>query len=312
MISKIFYAFIIMQSSFLYVTAQNKLISDDADLSEITPEKSSFKISTSYLSNSIYQGRQSEDLLSLINTGVGYYHKSGFFVSGSFTYIPNVGYQQIDRKDISIGYNYNGEKLGISTYLAKYIYNDSSSQINAGIQSSAGVGINYNFDYVTVGAATDFNFASKSDIVFNANLSHSFSLANDNLLITPMINMNAGTENFYQSYFSPKKKGGTSGSTRATIKAAKHRRNNNTASPNTTNTNNTAASEVTILNSSAFKIMDYEIGIPIEYRLNKFLLSFIPTYVLPVNPSTISNNNIITTEVLKNAFVVELGVSFTF
>lgn len=301
-----------MLFSFLSVTAQNKLISDDTDLAETIPEKSVFKISTSYLSNSVYQGRQSEDLLSLINTGVGYYHKSGFYISGSFTYIPNVGYQQIDRKDISIGYNYNGEKLGVSAYLAKYGYNDSSSEINAAIHTSAGVGINYNLDYVTLGAAADFNLASKTDIVLNANLSQPFSLANDNLLITPMINMNAGTENFYQSYFSPKKNGGTSASTRAAIKAAKHKRNNTTAPPTTTNTNYTTASEVTILNSSAFKIMDYEIGVPIEYRLNKFLLSFTPTYIIPVNPSTISYKNVTTTEVLKNAFVVELGVSFTF
>ncbi len=313
MTSKLLCTLLIVLLTTVNVAAQNKPLQKDIALTEDDKASSEFKISTNYLSNNVYQGRQSDELLSLITTGVEYYHKSGFFINGSFTYIPNVGYQQIDRKELKVGYNYSGDKLNIATYLARYFYNDSSSEINAAVGSSAGIGASYDFNYLTIGGAADFNFLTKTDIVLNANLGHSFYLANDKLLILPVINMNAGTENFYQSYFTPQKSGGTTAATRAATKAAKHRRNPTSNTTTTTPANNTsAASKITILNSNEFKIMDYEIGLPIEYKLNKFMLSFTPTYILPVHPASISYNNVTTTEVLKNTFVVELGVSFTF
>ena len=308
MVSRLITTFLILLFLSHNVFAQNKMTEGKIEESEDTKETSVVKLSGSYLSNSIYQGRKPEEVQSLISVGAGYYHKSGLFINGSISYIPNPGFNKVDRKALTAGYEFYGDKLNVGAYFANYFYNDSSSEINSAINSSAGISSSYNFNLLSIGAAADFNFLTKTDIVLNANISHPFSLANNNLHISPIINMNCGTEYFYQSYFSPNKKNGTSAATRAATKRKRNLANNTPIN----NTSSTTTTTVTVLNANAFKILDYEFSVPIEVTINKFMLSSNPIFILPVNAASISYNNVTTKEALKNAFVLEAGISYTF
>lgn len=312
MVSRLISTFLIGLFLSQNLSAQKISPNDEIEDSKDTIENSEIKISSSYLSNTVYQGRQAEDLQSLISTGAGYYHKSGLFINGSISYIPNPDFKKIDRKELTAGYEFNGENLSVGAYFSKYFYSDSSSEINAAVSSSAGVSSSYDFNLLTIGAAADFNFVTKTDIVLNANISHPFLLANNNLRITPFINMNSGTENFYQSFFTPTSSKGSSAASRAAKKAAKHRNNPAGTTPATSTSTTSTASTVTVLNANAFKIMDYEFSVPIEFSINKFTLSFNPIFILPVNAASLSYNNVTTKEILKNAFVLEAGISYTF
>ena len=309
MVSRSISTFLILLFLSVNVFAQDKTTTGKIEELEDTKETSAFKLSSSFISNCIYQGRETEELQSLLIAGAGYYHKSGLFISGSMSYIPNPGFNKIDRKELTAGYEFYGDKLNVGAYFSKYNYNDSSSEINAAINSSAGISSSYNFNLLTLGAAADFNFLTKTDIVLNANVSHPFYLANNKLHINPIINMNCGTENFYQSYFSPNTKNGTSAATRAATKSGKHR---GSTANNTPINNTSTGTTVTVLNANAFNILDYEFSVPMELKINKFMLSINPIFILPVNAATITYNNVTTKEILKNAFVIEAGISYTF
>lgn len=256
------------------------------------------KVASSFLSNNIYLGRKNDAVQSYITTGVGYYHKSGLYISAAASYIPNKGFQRFDMKELSVGYEYNGEKFNGAANVVKYFYGDSSSTINSAINTMIGLAANYDFKIFTLGTTVDFNFVSKTDAVLNVSLSYPFYLSNDKLGITPALNLYAGSQNFYQAYYQPSKSGGGSPASRGKGRSRSGSGNN--------------SGTVQILDYNKFKIMDYELSLPIEYTVKHVTFNLKPVYIIPVNPSTFVENNVIVKEDITNSFIIEVGVSYKF
>ncbi len=135
-------------------------------------------------------------------------------------------------------------------------YNATSTQIGSSIGST----INANLDYDIAGIVTpsisiDYNLLKQgfgSDILFNAGIAHDFAWEGifgdkDILIISPTATLNAGTQNFYDAYFTLKKYKLT--------KAGKAKE---------------AAAEKLIRKRDAqlsqFEMLDYEFSVPIEYK----------------------------------------------
>ena len=74
--------------------------------------------------------------------------------------------------------------------------------------------------------------------------------------------------------------------------------------------------------ASKFKILDYELSVPVEKKWNKFLITFTPVYAIPVNPATVvvqsqlTQNSPVKTrsyqEPLSNSFYFSLELAYKF
>ena len=256
-----------------------------------------FKLSTAYLTNSVYNGRKDSVTLPYITPSIGYYDKSGFFVNGSVSYLAATGDSRIDLFALETGYDFTiSNKLSGGIYGSKYFYNNSSTAVQSEMKGGLGGSLSYDPGIVTASAGIDLSFSSKTDISLSGSLAHGFYFGGkgNEWGITPTISTHLGTQNYYQDYIKNRKsksgsrgRGGSSGGSSTTIQ---------TTTP------------------SNFGILDYELSLPIAYDGNKWGLFFTPTYAIPQNPITVSSSTGTgyTTEKLVNSFYAEFGVYIKF
>ena len=110
-----------------------------------------------------------------------------------------------------------------------------------------------------------------NDVFLNIGITHDFIAEGifgekDIFLISPTVAANTGTQNFYDAYLVKKK-----------LKTAKR-----TAAQNALITAYTNQ-------LSNYKLLDYEISAPLEYKTEHFIFQFTPTYAIVKNqlPKTI-------------------------
>ena len=273
--------------SFLILFLSESSKAQDEKSSE--SKKSYFKFSASYLSNAVYYGRKDSFAVPYITPTISYNDKSGFYLEGSLSYLSSPGVSQIDAGAITAGYEFNSanEKLSGSVYGSKFFTSSSSYSVHGEVKGAIGSSLNYKVGSVSINGGADISFATKTDVGVNLGLSHEFVFADNSFAITPTALFNAGTQNFYQDYFTNRK-----------FSAKRKRRQ-------TTNPN---AIKVIVV-AKKFAILDYELSLPINYDKAKWGLFFTPTYSLPVNGFKYSINNGLSyrTETLSNTFYAEIG-----
>ena len=247
-------------------------------------KSSYFKLSTSYLTNSVYNGRKDSVTLPYITPTIGYFDKSGFFVSGSLSYLAATGNSRIDLFALETGYDFTiSNKLSGGIYGSKYFYNNTSTAVRSEMKGGLGGSVSYDPGFVTFSGGIDLSFSSKTDINLSGSLAHGFYLGDkEEWSITPTISANLGTQNAFQDYIK--------------------KRRSKTGRSTTIPTNS----------SGNFGILDYELSLPTGYDGNKWGLFFTPTYAIPQNPISIVTGSVTTTEKLGNSFYAEFGVFIKF
>ena len=258
----------------------------------IVVNKSNFTVGLNYLSNKLYMGRIDSANIKCLTPSIGFYHKSGLHVGASMSYQLDRGLSKIDEIKIDGGYDFNlNDNLNGGLTVEKYFFNAKSSALNSGNSFGAGSNLSYDLDIVTLNVGADLALGSYTDIFINAGFSHSFEF--DKFSVEPSFLFNAGTLNFYNAYL-------IAGKSHKTGKGKKK------------------ATTITysIEDASRFKILDYEISVPVSYSFHNFKFDLIPTYYIPVSPatiiSTVSSNKTTVEEVISNHFIIELGVSYEF
>ncbi len=269
-----------------------------------------FKASANYLSNSLYNGRKDSLATPYISPGIGYYDKSGFYITGGISYLASSSESRIDLVSFDAGYDFSfSDNFTGGVYANKSFYNQSSTAVKSDIKGSIGGTLSYDLGFLQLSTGIDVLFADKADIALNFGLAHAFYVGDKDDLwtITPSVTTNLSTLNFYEGYTN-----------RRVGKNAKSKIPN-LASITTTTT----------VNNSKLTLMDYEISLPINYDGKKWGLFFTPTLALPQNPistTTVSNiklkNGTESTEThdttppseknLQNTFYVEVGVYIKF
>lgn len=265
-------------------------------------KKASIKFGVNYISNSVYLGRADTVNTPIVEPSIKYTFKNGIYVSGNLEYIPNRLTNRLDAGSVAAGYEFDiTDDLSGSTSFTKLFYNATSTQIGSSIGST----INANLDYDIAGIITpslsiDYNLLKQgfgSDVLINAGLAHDFAWEGifgdkDILIISPTATLNAGTQNFYDAYFTLKKYKLT--------KAGKAKE---------------AAAEKLIVKRKAqlsqFEMLDYEFSVPIEYKAGPVIFSLTPTYALAENalPPRITAGLVNSSSGL---FYLEAGVSLKF
>ena len=263
--------------------------SNIANAQDTTSNKKSsyFKLATSYLTNAVYNGRKDSVTLPYITPSIGYYDKSGFYVSGLLSYLAATSDSRIDLFTVETGYDFTiNDKLSGGIYGSKYFYNTSSTAVRSQTKGGLGANLSYDPGIVSVSGGIDLSFASKTDVNVSAALAHGFYYGEkgNEWGITPTISTNLGTQNSYQDYVKKRKSKGSGSST--------------------VQTNNT----------SNFGILDYELSLPITYDGNKWGLFLTPTYAIPQNSISVaaSTGSGYTTEKLENTFYAQFGVYVKF
>ena len=259
----------------------------------ITDKKSYFKFAVGYLSNSVYFGRKDSLALPYIIPAISYHNKIGLYLEGSLSYLAGTG-SQIDAGAITAGYEFNShnEKFSGDIYASKYFTNNSSYSVKGEVKGALGGSLNYNTGPLTVNGGLDVSFSSKSDIGLSFGLSHPFELGDNHWAITPSALVNAGTQNFYENYFTNRKY------------SLKRKRRL---------IQNLSTIKVIVVTKS-FAVLDYELSMPVDYTGHKWGLFFTPTFSIPQNGFKYSINNGATyqTEKLSNSFYAEVGAYIKF
>jgi hypothetical protein len=277
------------------------LLTDTAENDERPVKKSHFETSLNYQSNDVYLGRKDSSVLPYFIPEFSYYHKSGIFISASLYYLKNQTSSRIDLVTLDAGYHFNTGNYDGQLTISKYFYNSQSTSVTSEISASAEYQNGYDFGFVKTTFTGTLNIGNKLDFAGLLGLEHRFSLIENKLDITPTFAVAASTQNYYSDYYK---------SRRYTIKRK-------------TGATQTAMENIsgTVVNASSFKILDYEPTIPIEYTMGKVVISFIPTYSIPVNPALVdiqttkANGNVVNrtkTEQIENTFYWTLGISVLF
>jgi len=268
--------------------------------------KSFWLASLNYLSNNVYLGRKDSLPSPYFTASVGYYHKSGLFVNASASYLTEPGQGRIDLATIDGGYSLIKPKFDGLITVSKYIFSSESYNVRSEIEGSADIFVAYDVGFIKPTLQAILNFGDHTDYATELGVEHTFFALEKNLAITPTLEVNASTQNYYNNYYRFRRY-----SLRRLVKAARLQRLINEISENGD-----------VENPREFKILDYEWSFPVTYSVKRLTFNFSPTYVLPTNASIVDVNVISTRlgtrsnergkEQLTNSFFFVTGVSYSF
>lgn len=250
-----------------------------------TTVASYFKLEASYLNNYVYNGRKDSLPFPYFTTTLTYYHKSGFSLGSSLSYVTNENY--FDLVTIDAGYDYSiNHFFSGSFYGNKYFYNANSNSVKGSSKGNLGATLSYESAIISVSADIGVLFSAKSDFYLIPSIYHDFSFGQEGSLLTisPNITLNIGTLNYYKEYLNKPKR------------------------------NLPPPPRIQIQNASGILLLDYEFSAPITYEATHWGLFFTPTYAIAKSPLQITrpNGNIFYTETLENSFYFEVGASIRF
>jgi len=263
-------------------------------------EKSQLRIGLRYTSDYVYMGRADSAKAPYLSPSIGYYHKSGFFVSSSLSYLTAKGEGRVDMIAFNGGYDYFKNNLALGTSISQYLFSDLSYNVIAEMSTYANAFVGYDFSLFTIYGDASVALSESMDVFLGGEITRTFYLLKNKLLITPSVYINAGTQRYYQEYMTYRSTstgawGGNSG---------KGKGSGGSNGSGTTTT--TSTSEV--LSSDQFKILDYETGLNVTYKINNVRLFATSTWTFPVNPATLVNDEGEYQENLTNRFYWSSGI----
>lgn len=265
----------------------------------ITSDTSYFETALSYLSNSVYLGRHDSLKIPYLTPSFTYYNKSGIYINSSLSYLNSAGINRVDLVEIDAGYNFTIHKFSGQVSVEKDFYNSQSKNVKSETKGSLNGTMSYDFGFIKPVLQEGIIFNKTNDYYAGLGLEHSFFLADDNFEITPSFLINASTQNYYSSYYTKRK--------------YTPKRKNQTGSGTIT--------KAYLPNAAVFKMMDYELSVPFDYSVRKFVFDITPTLADPVNPNVAvvtvtppSGISVTKTqkEKLNSIFYLSAGVTYSF
>jgi len=266
--------------------------------------KSSLRIGLRFKSDQYYMGRADSAKAPYFTPSIGYYHKSGLFISGSLSYVaaPEET-NRIDLYTLGAGYDYFGRKFAIGLAAYEYIFSDESYAVQAEMNTFIGAYAAYDFRAIMLIVDGGVGLSEKADFFLGAELSKTFYLAHNKLLITPLCYVNFGTQHYYNEYYTYRSL--TTGGTGNGDGKGKGGMNGGSTGSSTTTT-----MTISIEESDKFQVLDYEAGLQLAYKLKNWRFSASGTVFIPVNPSTIVTDTETFKEDLGAGFMWSLGIRY--
>jgi hypothetical protein len=269
----------------------------DSSRKSVGSDRSYFEASLNYQSNNVYLGRKDSTALPYFIPMFSYYHKSGIYISASAAYLHHSTVSRVDEFTLEAGYSFSAGNYSGDFTASRYFYNSQSTSVTAEIKGALSGQGGYDLGFIRPTFAAVLSFGNKPDFEGSFGLEHSFSFGQGKLEITPAVQANGSTLNYYSNYYK----------TRRFARKGKKA------------VTGTVAITGTVESPSEFRILDYEASLPITYKTGKFKFSFTPLYALPVDPAVIDLHYAYSTgttadkkniEKTGDSFFWTLGVSY--
>ena len=251
----------------------------------------------SYINDAVFMGRRDSIAAPYIYPSIGYYDKTGFFADASVSYLTASNENRVDLFLISSGFIFNGSQISGGISGTAYFFNEDSYNVRSEVIGDITGVLSYDLKFleITLSASTYFNKESSVDIFTGLKLDRTFYTLGNKLLLDPGISLYAGSQYFYQEYYSSNRLGNRKGKGKGSIETE----------PSPTNI-------VEIKEASEFNFLNWEISIPVQLYHRQFIFSFTPSLSFPQSNATISSEDTIIKEDLKNTFYWSVGVSYWF
>ncbi|MEL0456003.1 hypothetical protein WJN01_07185 [Flavobacteriaceae bacterium SZ-1-7] len=263
-------------------------------------DSSYFSLSLGYISDAVFLGRKDSISAPYLYPSISYYHKSGFYTTGSFSYLTKKEDSRIDLLLVTLGYNFTIEKFEADLNATKYFFNEDSYNVISQAEVDLTANLSYDFNFLNLGtnATVFFNKDSSSDLFISSEISHDFITKSKKFQISPTLGIHFGSQNFYEEYYVNKRFG--SGG------QAQGLGQGNGGSTQTTTTS------VVLNESEKFGLMVIEFSLPIWYVNKPFAFGLYPFFVIPKTPATLTTETDVYSEDLENTFYFLIGISYSF
>lgn len=260
-------------------------------------DQSYFLSDISYINDAVFMGRRDSIAAPYIFPSIGYYDASGFFADVSASYLTSSEESRFDLFLLSAGYTFTVNKWSGGISGTVYFFNEDSYNVQSETVGDITGMLGYDLDAfeITLTASSYFNKESSADFFAGFILDRTFYAVDNNLLINPSFSMYAGSQYFYQEYYSTSRLGSRKGKGQGAIGSE----------PNTT-------TNLQILEASKFKLLNIELSVPLQYYHKQFIFSFTPSWAFPQSPATITTEDAVFEEDLKNVFYWSAGISYWF
>lgn len=258
-----------------------------------------FLTSVNFISDAVYMGRKDSISAPYLYPFVTYHHNSGFYATGSLSYLTKSNESRVDLLMLTAGYDFVSKKLSGDISATKYFFNDESYNVISEVEADITAQFTYDLDFLTiaVNAITYFNSGSNSDFFLSPEISHDFRSTNKKFQLSPTLGASFGSQNFYQEYYMNNRLG-----------------NRRSSGGSGQGSGNTAPlpENISIEESESFNFMALELSAPMWLTHKSFTITFMPVLVFPQNEATIIADETIIKEELDDAFYAMVGVSYRF
>ncbi|GGH61844.1 hypothetical protein HNQ91_001147 [Filimonas zeae] len=227
-------------------------------------EKSTFTIGAVYANNANYYGLKSDEKMAYIATAASYKHRSGFYLNGVAYRLLNDSAHFVSAYNAGAGFAFTLSKRLTADISYSYTFFPKLSPfIQAANPHNTSLTLSHS-SWLTTSLGVDYAFGKTNDVFTTLGISKQLNLfsitSKDIITLTPVIDVTAGTQRFYNYYTEEKTirdsvlgilpsllGGGSSGSTTST----------------------TTTQTVT-----SFDLLSYNLKLPLAYNRASYLVEF--------------------------------------
>ena len=257
----------------------------------------------SYMNDAVFMGRRDSITAPYLLPSIGYYDKSGLFIDATVSYLTSSDEQRVDLFYLTGGYLFDSNNWSGGVSGTAYFYNEESYNVQSEVVADITGLISYDFKLLelSVYASSYFNKNSSPDIFLGFMADHTFRAFNDHLLFAPRFSVYAGSQYFYEEYYTTSRLGNRKSGTNGQGSGS-----GGSVDPGT------EVTTVQISEASEFNILNMELSFPMQYHFDQFILSFTPTWAFPQTSATLTTDEGVFEEDLKNVFYWSVGISYWF
>lgn len=242
----------------------------DTTKKDTTAKSGTIKFGATFYSDDVFMGRSNRTAIPFLAPEIKYSFDFGLYLGGALDYLPQNTRNKIDGGELKVGYEFDvTDALSGDVSYSKPFYNTNSAQITSSFTDVFSANLEYEIEnIVTPSVGLDYNVnrsGINSDLFLNIGVSHELRAkkifsGDDEITITPAVALNAGTQNFYDAFLQ-----------RRLFK--------------TTVYNAAQQQLITQFESGIgqFKILDYELSVPIKYKSAHFTFELMPEYDIVQN-----------------------------
>lgn len=275
---------------------------DSLTIENLEKNGSYFSVDLNYISDAVFMGRKDSITAPYLYPSLTYHHKSGFYGTGSLSYLTKSDQSRIDLLLISVGFDFMAKKFSGDISVTKYFFNEDSYNVISEVEADVSAYLTYDLDFmnISVAASTYFNKNSSSDFFLSSELSHDFITNDQKFQISPTAGIHLGSQNFYEEYYINNRIGSDRGS------------GNGNGTGSTGGITTEIVTTIAIQESEKFNMMAVEFSLPMWYSTKSLTFSFLPALVVPQSKATILLDEVLVEEDLKETFYWMVGLNYKF